>query len=211
LARVRFGADPHSEKVDARARAAVTLGSIAERYLANAKSRLKPRSFEELERHIRKHWGPLHTLPVHKVQRGMIALRLEDKAVESGPIASNRARAAISALFAYALAAGVVETNPVAGTLKAGEETRRDHVISDTELSRIWACDVTGYGPIIKLLILTAQRRDEVADMHWSELDFGRALWTIPGERTKNGLLHEVPLSPDGDGDPKPSAEAERS
>lgn len=52
----------------------------------------------------------------------MVALRLEDIAAQSGPIASNRARAALSSLFAYALASGAVETNPVVGTRKAGEE-----------------------------------------------------------------------------------------
>jgi integrase len=50
------------------------------------------------------------------------------------------------------------------------------------------------YGAIIRLLILTGQRREEVAAMWWSEFDFDKNLWRIGAERTKNGLLHEVPL-----------------
>jgi integrase len=46
---------------------------------------------------------------------------------------------------------------------------------------------------MVKLLVLTGQRRDEVAGMRWSEVTGD--LWIIPGARTKNGLLHEVPLS----------------
>jgi integrase len=121
---------------------------------------------------------------------------LEEIAVQSGPIASNRARAAISALFTYALGTGIADANPVVGTIKAGEEVRRDHVILDAELGAIWrACPGTDHGRVVKLLLLTAQRRDEVANMRWSELDLAMGLWTVPGERTKNGLVHEVPLS----------------
>ena len=52
------------------------------------------------------------------------------------------------------------------------------------------------FGPFVQALILTAQRRDEVAGMRRRELKDGGALWTIPGERTKNGVEHDVPLVP---------------
>ena len=48
----------------------------------------------------------------------------------------------------------------------------------------------------MRLLILTGQRRGEVAGMEWSELDFEKRLWTLPRERVKNDRRHEVPLSP---------------
>ncbi len=53
------------------------------------------------------------------------------------------------------------------------------------------------YGPLFRLLILTGQREREVADMAWSEIDFNRALWTIPASRVKGARAHEVPLAPD--------------
>jgi integrase len=169
---------------------------VAERYLKHARDRLKPRSFEEVERHLKKHWLPFRGLPLDKIGRALIASRLEEIAEQNGPIASNRARAALSALFAWAVATGHAEANPVTSTIRVGGEISREHVIADEELAAIWqACRDGDYGRIVRLLILTGQRRDEVGDMRWSELDLARGLWTIPRERTKNGLPHGVPLS----------------
>jgi integrase len=114
----------------------------------------------------------------------------------SGDVAANRARAALSSLYAWAIAEGLSDTNPVVGTRKAADERPRERVLSDEELSLIW-CHVGGgdYGDIIRLLILTGQRREEIAAMLWSELDIEKSLWRIGGDRTKNGLPHDVPLS----------------
>ncbi|MGO4572901.1 tyrosine-type recombinase/integrase [Microvirga sp. 2TAF3] len=197
LAHVQLGGDPHAAKAEEKARAAFTLEIVSERYLKNAKDRLKPRSYEEVERHLNKHWAPLHALPLHKITRALIATRLEEIAEGSGPTASNRARSALSGLFTWAMKAGITEENPVIGAVKLADEVSRDHIIIDNELAAIWkACREDDHGRIVRLLILTGQRRDEVGDMRWSELDLDKALWTIPRERTKNGLTHEVPLSP---------------
>jgi integrase len=196
LAKVQLGADPHAEKAQAKARAKITFEAVAERYLKHAQDRLKPRSFEEVERHLKKHWQPFQGLPISEIRRALVATRLEEIAEQSGPIASNRARAALSALFAWAVAVGLAESNPVIGTIRVGTEVSREHVILDDELAAIWrACRDDDHGRIVRLLILTGQRRDEVGDMKWSEFDLARRLWTIPRERTKNGLTQEVPLS----------------
>ncbi len=70
-------------------------------------------------------------------------------------------------------------------------------MLSDDELRWLWeACGVIGwpFGPLTKLLLLTAQRRDEVASLEWPEIDFKNHLWTMPRERTKNDRAHEVQL-----------------
>ncbi|WP_046867480.1 tyrosine-type recombinase/integrase [Microvirga massiliensis] len=200
LAKVQLGGDPQTEKAEGRARAAVTLGAVSKRYLEErAKPNLKPRSYEEVERHLTRHWAPLHELPIHKVLRATVAARLAEIAKENGRFASNRARASLSAMFSWAMGEGLVEVNPTIGTNKATEEVKRDHVITDAELKAIWqACQDDDYGHIVRLLILTAQRREEVAAMTVGELDLADqkvALWSIPKERTKNGLPHDVPLS----------------
>jgi integrase len=90
----------------------------------------------------------------------------------------------------------LADANPVVGTNKAAEEISRDRVLSDEELRLVWSCAGEGdYSAIIRLLILTGQRREEVAAMRWSELDFDKRLWRIGAERTKNGFQHDVPLS----------------
>ncbi len=197
LAKVQLGGDPQTEKAESRARAAVTLASVARRYLEeNARPSLKPRSYEEVERHLTRHWAPLGELPLHAIKRATVAARLSEIARENGPFAANRARASLSALFSWAMGEGLAENNPVIGTNKATEEVSRDHVLWDAELAAIWrACRDDDYGRIVRVLILTGQRRDEVGAMAWPELDLDRALWSIPRQRTKNGLAHDVPLS----------------
>jgi integrase len=196
LAKVQLGSDPYAEKAQAKARAKITFEAVAERYLKHAQDRLKSRSFEEVERHLKKHWQPFQGLPISEIRRALVATRLEEIAEQNGPIASNRARAALSALFAWAVAVGLAESNPVIGTIRVAVEVSREHVVTDEELAAIWrGCRDADYGRIVRLLILTGQRRDEVADMRWSEMDLDQGIWVIPRERTKNRLTHEVPLS----------------
>jgi integrase len=200
LAKVHLGVDPAIEKTEARAQAAITLGSVAEDYLQRRASyRLKPKSLADVERYLRRHWAPLATLPIRKVTRADVAAQLARIAKENGPFAANRARAAISALFSWAIGEGLVDATPVLGTNKPTEEVSRDRVLSDDELRLIWRHAGEGdYGAIVRLLMLTGQRREEVGGLLWAELDRDKqdsVLWRIGGERTKNGLAHEVPLS----------------
>ena len=115
---------------------------------------------------------------------------------KAGPYAANRARAALTPLFAWAIGEGLTDANPVVGTNKATEEVARDRVLTDAELAAIWRHAGEGdYGAIVRLLILTGQRREEVGGMLWSEIDTAGAVWRIGAERTKNGRAHDVPLS----------------
>lgn len=69
-------------------------------------------------------------------------------------------------------------------------------MLADAELAAVWrAADSGALGPIVKVLILTGQRREEVAAIRWSELDLQGAAWRLPAERTKNKRPHDVPLS----------------
>ncbi len=197
LSRVHLGADPQADKAEARAQASITLGGVAEDYLArHASKRLKPRSLLEVERHLRRHWAPLADLPIRRIARADVAAQLARLARENGPVAANRARGALSALYSWAIGEGFVDATPVLGTNKATPEVSRDRVLNDAELKLVWQHAGTGdYGDIVRLLILTGQRREEVAAMTWTEVDLDGATWRIGGERTKNGRPHEVPLA----------------
>ena len=196
LAKAHLGNDPQAEKAEARAKASVTFGAVAERYLRHMQDRLRPRSYQEVERHLLRHWAPLKGVPIHRVQRAAVATRLGEIAQEKGRFASNRARASLSALFTWAIGEGLVETVPVIGTNKAAEEISRDHVVTDAELRAIWnACRNDDHGRIVRLLMLTAQRREEIGALNRRELDLEHRLWVLPRDRTKNGLEHQVPLS----------------
>ncbi len=93
----------------------------------------------------------------------------------------------------------VIEKSPIATMQAPCRVDARDRVLTDAELALVWhAANALSYPwrPFYRLLILTAQRRDEVAAVPWTELDLPKREWIIPGARTKNGKEHLVHLSP---------------
>jgi integrase len=196
LAEVRLGGDPAGEKMKARAKAAETVGALLPRFLERQRARLKPRSYDETERHLNVHVKPLHAWPIETIDRRAIAARLAEITKASGPAASNRVRTSLSAFFSWAAREGYVDANPVAFTNKAVENGSRERVLADDELAAIWRAAGDGqYGTIVKLLMLTGARRDEIASLRWSEIDLDGATVTLPPERTKNRREHVIPLS----------------
>jgi integrase len=197
LSRVSLGQDPQADRTSAIAKASVTLGGTFRTYLSrHGESRLKASSLEDVRRYMLVHWSPIHEIAVHSLTRSMVATRLAEIANANGPYAANRARAALSSFYSWAIGEGIADSNPVVGTNKATDEVSRNRVLSLKELGLVWRRTGAGnYGAIVKLLILTGQRREEVGGMLWSEVDMNAALWSIRPDRTKNGLPHDVPLS----------------
>jgi integrase len=200
LGLVAAGRDPQVERTEAEAKAADTLGKVADDYLKYAKKKQKARSYGETERHLRINWKSLHAVSVFHIHRRHVAARLAQIETERGAVSAARSRAALSAMFNWAVREGFdIAANPVFGTNRPTEPKPRQRVLADAELAEIWsACRDDDYGRIIKLLTLTGQRRDEVGGMRWSEIDEDKKLWTIPGSRTKNHREHTVPLSDSG-------------
>src|SRR5262245_7905630 len=131
-----------------------------------------------------------------KSTAGPIAIRLAEIEAGSGPAARNRVRSSLSAFFNFAVREGLIEVNPVAGTGKADELRSRDRLLSQPELTAVLsALGEDQFGDIVRLLVLTGQRRDEIGGLRWSEVDFDRGLIVLPPARTKNKRLHELPLS----------------
>ena len=117
--------------------------------------------------------------------------------MESSPIVAALARAQLRALFSWALAQGLCESNPVIGTTQPKGSKPRERVLSDAELAAIWkACGDDDHGRCIQLLILTGCRRQEIGGMAWPEFDFERGTWTLPAARSKNKRAHVLPLMP---------------
>jgi integrase len=196
LAKVRLGRDPAGERLAQRAKMAETFGAFLPRHLAYQRTRLKPRSFEEVERHLSVHAKALHSRSVDSIDRRTIAILLQKIAEERGPSAANRARAGLSGYFVWLAREGIIENNPVTHTNTAKETGARDRVLTDDELKRIWqAAGDDQYGAIIKLLILVGARRDEIASLRWSEIDINNAMIVLPPARTKNRREFEIPLS----------------
>jgi integrase len=189
------GHDPVAAKAKARVDDKQIFETLARQYLERRVEDMKPRTFEGCRLHLLKHFKPLHRLPLRKIDRGVVAAELRTIAKERGAFAADRSRSTLSAFFAWAIGEGVVETNPVTGTNKASKDVSRERVLSDAELVAIWNAAPDGdFGKIAKLLMLTGQRRDEIADLRWPEIVDD--VIALPKERTKNSRPHDVPLSP---------------
>jgi integrase len=110
-----------------------------------------------------------------------------------GRISANRTRTSLSALFAWGMAEGCLESNPVTGTLRV-EEKSRERVLDLDELRLIWnALPDSDFGLIMRLLALIGARANEIAGFRREELRDGAIL--LPGSRTKNGREHLIFLS----------------
>src|SRR5262245_33805125 len=191
--RVKLGEDPASDKAEAKAKLAETLGATVRLYLVRQKSRLKPRSLVEVERHLLVHLKPLHSLPLATIERRTIANRLSEIEQASGNRTRNMVRATLHAMYAWAIQEGMAEFNPVTGTSRAPEKSR-DRVLSATEIKVIWnALPDDHFGTIIKLLALTGARANEIAALRWDEVHDNMIV--LPAERTKNSRSHAIPLS----------------
>jgi len=142
-----------------------------------------------------------------------------------GAAMTGRTAAYGRAAFSWAVKRGAVAANPFADLPVAKSIAKRERVLSDDEIAEIWRAAgkvAAPYGAIVRLLILTGQRRGEVAGMNWGELADDLATWTMPGQRTKNGAPHMVPLSgaardllrallPEGDNDAHRAIEDRRA
>jgi integrase len=141
-------------------------------------------------------WKPLHRLSVGAIDRAAIAAQASTIAGERGPVSANRARSMLSAMFTWAIGEGLCDQNPVAGTNKKEENGPRERALSDSEAAALWlGAPEDNFGRIVRLLMLTGCRREEIGLLRWSEIDMDVRTITLPAERTKNGQQHVVPLS----------------
>lgn len=173
-----------------------SFGTILDRYLARKQTTLRPRSLVEVTRHLRQHALPLHSLKLEEIDRRQIAEVLASVEEGSGLSARNRVRASLSAFWHWLITEGLAETNPVQGTAKASEGRGRDRVLSPDEIRKVWA--VAGdddLGRIVKLLLLTGQRRNEIANLDWAEVNLTDNVIVFSPNRTKNAREHTLPLS----------------
>jgi integrase len=202
---IAHGRDPGAEKVEERRAAKAdpdqdlvsgAVESFLKRHVRVNLSESTARSTEHLfNKHVLPRW---RTRRLDAIKRADVVSML-DAIVDAGsPVAANRVLAAVRKFFNWCLDRGLLEHSPCARVKAPTEEVSRDRVLSDDELRWAWlAAETAGapFGPLVQLLILTAQRRDEVGRMTRSEVQARRALWTIPKERAKNGIANDVPLT----------------
>jgi integrase len=171
-----------------------TFGDVVGQYLAARETKLRARTHEESTRYLEKVAKSLHATPLALVTQADVA-KLLNSVAEKSESSAGQLRGKLSALFSWACAQGKLASNPVEHT-EQRETSRRERVLSDAELAAVWhaADDQNGdFGAIVKLLVLTGQRRSEIGGLRWSEI-VGDEI-NLPGERTKNKQPHNIPVS----------------
>jgi integrase len=191
------GRDPGREKIQGRAAKADSVDTVVAQFLerhSNRHNRARTARLTQrlFELYVLPRW---RTRMVHEITRRDV-LDVLDRVVDAGkPVQANRVFSALRKMFNWAIARDIVAHSPCTGIRRPSPERSRDRVLSDAELRAVWlAADRIGW-PLVKLLTLTGQRRDEVAKIEWSEIDLKARTWTLPAPRVKNNKPHEVPLS----------------
>ena len=185
-ARTRLGEDPAEDKQAARAQAEQTMGAILKLYLPRKRAVVKPSSYREFERHLMQDAKKLHSLPLAEITPARLAATLLPIAERASGTTFNNVRRSVHAFFVWCMKQGLIDRNPVIA-LELHKERSRERVLSADELRAIWRATAGGsdYEVIVRLLMLTGARANEIARLRWNEVREDRI--DIAGERTKNG------------------------
>jgi integrase len=152
-----------------------------------------PEAMRTLENVVKPRWGKRSLLSLKRADM----VKLMDEYADR-PGRKKYVHSLLRKMFNWAVDREDIEVSPLAGMKAPKAVASRRRVLGQEELVCLWkACDQVGWpwGPYVRLLILTMQRRQEVAEMDWSEIDLVSKTWTLPAERAKNGEAHIVPLT----------------
>ena len=134
------------------------------------------------------------------IKRRDITLLIDEIVSRGSPIAANRTLRIIKKMFSFAVKRGVLDASPCVEIDTPAKENRRERVLAEDEIKMFWlgldnAKMSDGTKWALKLLLITGQRKGEVTQAEWSEIDLKKGWWTIPTEKSKNERTHRVPLS----------------
>jgi integrase len=200
---VAKGVDPAAVRKKAAAEArrnaaheALTLAALLSDWQALHLAGKRPSYAAETVRALRNAFSRYLDLPAAELDRATAVKTLDAMARKGSVAMAARTAAYGKAAYGWGVKRGALSVNPFSN-LPVTPIVKRERVLSDDELAAIWGATAsTGpFNGIVRLLILTGQRREEVAGMTWAELSGDFSAWTIPASRAKNGATHIVPLA----------------
>lgn len=194
--------DPGTDYLQAKSaeRRAFTVNRLAEEYLEKYARPRKKTAFED-ERLLGKDILPFIGRKKAKLVRRRDLIEILDNIVERGsPVMANRCLALLSKLFNFALSRDILDTTPCAAITMPSKESSRDRVLTEEEIKIFWSkldsANMSEASRVaLKFQLITIQRKGEIIKAEWPEFDLDNRMWTIPSEKSKNGLPHRVPLS----------------
>jgi integrase len=210
LLQLAHGVNPAAAKQEAiaRARGAAdalardTVDTLVAQYIErHVRVKTRQKSQEATEHILRNIVLPAwQGRTVHDIKRRDVIELVESVALGDPPrpVQANRTLTTVSTFFNRLMARDLIAANPCAGVTKPAKEIARERVLDDAEIAALWnACEglFYPYKDAVRLLLLTGQRRNEVGELRWSEIDTQTWTWTLPAERSKNKHSHTIPLS----------------
>ena len=197
------GIDPGSRVVAERIadRQAETVADLVDTYLERY-ARPRKRSASEDERILRKDVLPRWASQKARGITRRDVVKLLNEIVDRGaPIQANRTLTILRRMFRFAVGQAIIDMSPCDNVEAPSAENQRDRALTETEIRLFWqALDTAAMEPnarrILRLMLVTGQRKGEVMGLNEQEIDFEKGLWTLPAARAKNGREHIIPLSP---------------
>jgi integrase len=164
--------------------------------------RLKRNSLSQARRYLQGTltdpgiWRAIADAPLPRIGMRHLQDILEEAARTRGAPTADRARAALSSFFSWAIELRHVDSNPTNDLKAQSLNKARERTLSEDELITIWrCCGDDNHGRIVRLLILTGSRREEIGGLRSSEIDRERRQVLLPAERCKNHREHLIPLT----------------
>ncbi len=172
-----------------------------ETYLATHGRNLRETTRKEIIRLFAKELSAWAQRRIGEIETADIHATLDAISARGAEITANRLHSYLRHFFVWAKGRKLITASPLDGVSKPTSEKNRarSRTLDDAELVVVWkAASKLGFpfGPFFQLAILLGARRNELAGMKWCEINFDKAVWTIPKERSKNGQQHELPLAP---------------
>lgn len=150
-----------------------------------------------LNHDVLPYWGALKAA---QISRRDVTILL-DRIVERGAlIAANRVLALVRKMFNFGIERSLIESNPCDHVRQPSANVQRDRVLTQDEIRILWtklddARMSESSKLVFKLQLVTAQRKGEIVNAEWSEIDFETRIWTIPAQKVKNGRAHRIYLT----------------
>jgi integrase len=136
---------------------------------------------------------------LNEVTRSDVVTILDTIEDRASPYRANRVLAAIRKMFNWSVSRGLLVVSPIVKDMARKGEVARDRYLSPSEIRVVWrAAEELGgsFGSAVRMLLVTGQRRGEVAAMTWDSLDLANErLWTLTPDETKAKRQHIVPLT----------------
>lgn len=196
LHKAKLGFD-HIEEKQARVKSASQrIGPLIDEFLEQRKNTIRTKTYAEWTRYLTRYLAPLHRMSAGEATKRDVIAEVERIAKAHGATTADRAKTALCAFFGWCCEGDILEENPALDISRRAKGSPRSRVLDDAEIVEIWRhAGNNDHGQIVRLLFLTACRRDEIARLRWTEVDLAKAQIVLSASRTKSGAGLTLPLS----------------